>query len=367
MAPTDELVTFGVEEEFLLLDPRHGRPVPAAPALLDKLRDHAGPRAELMRYQVETATAVCTDAAGLLAELTRLRRLVIAGTRSLGCSVVASGTAPFGAPGLSALTDVPRYHGLALRHPALTAVSGVCGCHVHVGVPSRDLGVQVLARIRPWLATLLAISANSPVADGRDTGWASHRYGLATRWPTARPPGVWRNAAEYDHVVREFLARGAAMDERCVYLLARLSPVYPTVEVRVADVCPDAATALLVAVLVRGLVATALAQVRAGVPPLPSPRPWITTGLLAAARYGLDGPGVDPFTGRGVPAWQLVAALMDHAGKALADLGDTATAHDLLHRVRVLGTGAEQQRRLWAGTATAAGMVSGLTAMTGAG
>ena len=99
---------------------------------------------------------------------------------------------------------------------------------MHVGVPSRDLGVQVLARLRPWLASLLAITVNSPIADGRDTAWASSRYLAWSRWPTARPPAVWPDAAAYDAAVRGLIGRGAALDERGIYLLARLSPRPPS-------------------------------------------------------------------------------------------------------------------------------------------
>ncbi|MEU4421577.1 glutamate--cysteine ligase [Actinoplanes sp. NPDC024001] len=366
LGPAAGTVTFGVEEEFLLLDPLIGWPVPVAPALLRLLRDHSGPRAELMRYQFETATAVCTNTGQLRRELVRLRTLAASGARSMGCRLIASGTAPFGAHGLSALSAGPRYRAMALRHPTLTAISGVCGCHVHVGVPSRDLGVRVLARLRPWLATLLAISANSPIAGARDTGWASHRYEVHSQWPTARAPEVWRDAIEYDQAVQQFLRRGAAIDERSVYLLARLSPRCPTVEVRVADTCPDIDTTMLVATLVRALVTAAVTEIHAGVPPVPALRPWVVDGLLAAARNGLDGLGVDPFTGHTTPAWDLVARLLDQVGKALAQLGDTATVDSLLARLRERGTGAARQRRLWISTASVPEVVAGLAAMTDA-
>jgi len=131
---------------------------------------------ELMRFQVETATRVCTSLDGLGRELVRLRRLVAGAAAQLGCCRVASGVAPYRTPGLAAVTAQPRYLELAHRYGRLVADSGTCGCRVHVGVPSRDLGVQVLARLRPWLAPLLAIAVNSPIAHGRDTAWANWRY-----------------------------------------------------------------------------------------------------------------------------------------------------------------------------------------------
>ena len=109
---------------------------------------------------------------------------------------------------------------LARRYGRVVADAGTCGCHVHVGVPSREAGVQVLARLRPWLAPLLAVSANSPIAGGHNTGWASWRYPIQSRWPTATPPEAWPDAAAYDTAVRRLIARGAALDERSVYFLA---------------------------------------------------------------------------------------------------------------------------------------------------
>jgi len=141
--------TFGMEEEFLLLDPVRGRPVPAAPSVLRLLQHDPGVQAELMQYQLETATGVCETADELRAELRRLRRLGSEAAQARGCRLVASGTAPYGSPGLAALTENPRYRELARRYPALTAASGTCACQVHVGIRSRDLGVEVLARLRP--------------------------------------------------------------------------------------------------------------------------------------------------------------------------------------------------------------------------
>ena len=357
-------ITVGVEEEFVLLDPSTGAPVLAAPDLVRMLDGEPGVQQELMRFQVEIATVVCTSLDGVGRELARLRRLLADAAAHLDCRLVASGTAPYRTPGLAAVTDQPRYRELARRYGPLVAEAGTCGCHVHIGVPSRDLGVQVLARLRPWLAPLLAITVNSPIAGGRDTAWASWRYPLWSRWPTATPPAVWGDAAAYDATVRRLIARGAALDERSVYILARLSPRYPTVEVRVADVCLDAGTAVLLAGLTRALVATALAEARRGTPVAAAPAPWVKAALAAAARHGLAGPGVDPFTGQAVDARSLRSRLLDHVHPALSDRGDAETITRLLHRLDERGTGADRQRALFAGAVSAAGFIDALARAT---
>ena len=357
-------ITLGVEEEFVLLDPSTGAVVLAGPELVRMLDGEPGIQQELMQFQVETGTRVCTglDEAGR--ELIRLRRLAAAAAASLGCRLVASGVAPYRTPGLAAVTDQPRYQELARRYGPVVADAGTCACHVHVGVPSRDLGVQVLARLRPWLAPLLAVSANSPIAGGHDTGWVSWRYVLQSRWPTAVPPAVWPDAAAYDTAVRRLIGQGAALDERSVYFLARLSPRYPTVEVRVADVCLDAGTAVLLAGLTRALVATALAEARRGTPAAAAPARQVAAALAAAARQGLAGAGVDPFTGQAVDAPALRSRLLDHVRPALSDHGDTQIITRLLHRLDDRGTGADRQRALFTSAASTPAFITALARAT---
>ena len=357
-------ITLGVEEEFVLLDPCSGAVSLAAPDLLRMLDGEPGVQQELMRFQIEIATPVCTGLDDVGRELARLRRLAADAAVRLGCRLVASGTAPYRTPGLAAVTDQPRYRELARRYGALVADAGTCSCHVHVGVPSRDLGVQVLARLRPWLAPLLAITVNSPIADGHDTAWASWRYPLWSRWPTAAPPTVWPDAAAYDATIRGLIARGAALDERAVYILARLSPRYPTVEVRVADVCLDTSTAVLLAGLTRALVATTLAEARRGVALAAAPAPWVQAGLAAAARHGLTGPGVDPFTGQTADARSLRSRLLDHVHPALSDRGDTEHITGLLRRLDEEGTGADRQRALFAAARSAPAFTEALARAT---
>ena len=74
---------------------------------------------------------------------------------------------------------------------------------------------------------LLAVTANSPITGGHDTGWTSWRYPTWSRWPTAVPTAAVRDAAAYDPAVGRLIGRGAALDERSIYFLARLSPRYP--------------------------------------------------------------------------------------------------------------------------------------------
>jgi carboxylate-amine ligase len=360
--------TLGVEEELLLLDPATGQVTPGAPELLARLGGARWAKAELMRFQFEAVTDVSTSLGRLRAQLAAHRQAAAALAEGLGCLLVASGTAPYDTPGLAHLTLSPRYLALARQFPATVASSGAsCGCHVHVGVGSRDLGVQVLNRLRPWLPTLLAVAANAPLAGGRDTGWASWRYRLWARWPTARPPPACANVAAYDVLVRDLVRRGAALDEPSVYFLARLSPRYPTVEVRVADVCLAVEDAVLLAGLVRALVTTAIWEAEAGLSVRPAATGRIQAAARAAARHGLAGPGLDPWSGARVAQRMLLDRLLGHVWDALARSGDDQEINSLVGRLDRRSTGADRQRALRASGLPAGELASALARATLAG
>ncbi|MGN6242829.1 MAG: carboxylate-amine ligase [Motilibacteraceae bacterium] len=331
------VLTVGVEEEFLLVD-AEGRPLPVAPQVLAHPAA-VGAKAELMTFQLETASSVHTDLASLRAELLALRHGAAAAATASGALLLATGTSPFGLPPELPLTEVPRYRELARRFPGAMPAAASCGCHVHVGVPDRDTGARVLGRLGPWLPVLLALAANSPFGAGADSGWASSRFRLQLTWPSFRPPQRWRDGPSYDASVRSLVRTGRALDERAIYFLARLSPRYPTVEVRVADVCLDVEDAVLLAALVRALVLTSLRSQPAEPPPGRE-----RARLLSAARLGVVPDGRDVSR----PDWLgELRRLLDVVQPALDDTGDAALVARTVDRLATTGGGAHRQRALW--------------------
>ncbi|MFK0168974.1 glutamate--cysteine ligase [Streptomyces sp. NPDC090306] len=340
--------TVGVEEELLLVDPETGEPKAFSAAVLARAaRDDAAPgvfEKELYGQQLEFATRPQADMGALGAEILRCREEAARHSEDLGCAVVALASSPL--PVSPTLTTSERYAWMEERYGLPVQEQLVCGCHVHVAVDSDEEGVAVLDRIRPWLPVLTAISTNSPFWQGRDSGYASYRTQVWTRWPSAGPTEPFGSAEGYHRRVADMVATGAIRDEHMAYFDARLSDTYPTVEVRVGDVCLHADTALLLAALVRGLVETAARQWRSG-----AGVPGHSVSLLRlagwqAARSGLDGPLLDPGTLRPRPARDVVAALLDHVGDALVDSGDTDLARDTVARLVKHGNGARVQREL---------------------
>lgn len=356
--------TVGVEEEFTLLDPGSGAVVPAAGEIIRECDYPTRVVAESMRFIVEARTPVCTTLAEVYDELCALRRRVAEVASRHGAIAVATGVAPFGLPDPPQVTDEPRYNELARLFPTAMRTNGICGCHVHVGVPTRQVAVEALPRLRPWLPPLIALAANSPIWEGEITGWASQRLILASRWPTVMPAPPARSVEEYDQMVDQAVASGQALDRRSVYFLARLSPRYPTIEVRAADMSLTAEEAVAYAGLVRALVTMAVDDAVAGRPVVPVRQELLRWSCRSAARAGLRGMVADPQTGRLVRSWDLIDVMVTRVQPHLRAHGDEALVCSTLSRLRAVGGGADRQRRLFQRAGSPADFVAGLATMT---
>jgi carboxylate-amine ligase len=348
--PPPALTTVGVEEEFLLVDAATGRVSRGAEPVLDALPGELLQyfRGEFHASQVETASPVCRSLSDLGRSLLALREAAARAAADLGLRPLAVGTALLPTAQRPPVSHEPRYRSMAATFGALSDTPGLCGCHVHVGVPDRERAVQVCNLLRPWLPVLQAMTANSPFYAGRDTGHASWRAVLWSRWPSAGPTPYLRNVRHYERAVRDLVASGAMLDDAMVYWYARPSVRYPTVEVRVGDVCPTVTDAVLVAGLIRALVVTLLDDLRIGTAPPHVPDRLLAAAHWRAARDGLDGDLFDVTTRTERPAWELVDRLLAKVRPALERHGDLSLVQAALSHLRTAGTGAARQRRRFA-------------------
>lgn len=344
----NEPVKVGVEEEFLLVDARTGRPAPRIEEVIADAEALAGDAAqpELHRAQIETASPPCETLDQLRESLGGLRsRMAVAADRH-GVRVVASGTYPdeMGAAG-RLITSKERYETMAERNAILADEQLICGCHVHVSVGDPDQAVLVVNRLRRHLPVLLALSANSPFWQGRDTGFASYRTEVWSRWPSWGPPGRFRDSAEYGRVVDSLVAAGVIVDRAMAYWDARPSDRFPTVEIRVADVALTVDGAVALAGLARALVVHAAEEDDAAEDLRPE---WQRAASWLAARHGLDGDLLDAADGATMPARQAVEMLLERLAPTLSRLGDEVAVTERVGAILERGTGAQRQRQAYA-------------------
>ncbi|MFI8960854.1 glutamate--cysteine ligase [Streptomyces sp. NPDC053493] len=358
--------TFGVEEELLLVDPGSGVPRPLAATVTeiaawhaDVLReeDRGEPvKTELFCEMLEIGTRPCATADELAEQLLRARTAAAAAAKEAGAAVAALATAPMRFDPV--LTPDDRYRRIEDRYARLVDDKLTCACHVHVHLVSAEEGVGVLDRIRPWLAPLLALSANSPYWQGEDTGYASWRHQLWSRWPMSGPSELYGDVAALEETTRAMLASEVLVDDHMIYFDARLSRSYPTLEVRVGDVCQHVEDAVLLAVLVRALVETGARAWRAGVAADPVPTVVLRLASWRASRYGVGGELLHPLTWRPAPAADVLQALLDHVAPALRATGDFERAVRAVEELLARGTGADLQRAAYDGGASLAPVVA---------
>lgn len=378
------MTTFGIEEEFFFLTPETMLPADIAEDVYARLS--GDPRwarfvkREFLASQVEHASDVFTDLADAGAALLEFRREVDADAGRHAVCVASTGTSP-DAHAFPSITDVDRYHRVVRDMAGVIADHQMSGLHVHVGVPSREHGVAALNAVRPWLPLLTAMTGNSPLWRGYETGYESWRTVQLRRWTTAGCPPRFADAADYDRRTRQLLGVGGTTDLALIAWNVRLSEHLPTIEFRMADAQLTTDDTLLIAALCRALVVHAIDEVehsgftaaasarpvRAADEPDPDvPPELLSAATLHSAHTGLSGTAFDPASGRLVPAPALVRHLERYLAEPLERMGDREMVHELVEQLLRDGTGAARQlaawqrnglaglRRLYASTITAA-------------
>ncbi len=375
----------GVEEELLLVEPETGRPRAVAGTVLqmanqgaessretggdqagaDQARDDAASlELELQQQQqVETNSRPCHSLTDLYRELRRCRAVAADAAGKAGVQVAALATSPVAVE--PELVTKTRYQRMSEAYGLTAHEQLTCGFHVHVEISSDDEGVAVLDRVGPWLASLLALSANSPFWQEMDSAYASFRYQAWGRWPSSGPTAPFRTAEGYHQALEQMVGTGTLLDTGMIYFDARLSESYPTIEIRIADVCLRSDDAVLIAALARALVETEARASRED-KPAPQLRPeLLRLAAWRASRSGLDDVLVNPVTGQPEQAATVAHLLLDHCHEALADAGDADTVTELLAALLARGNGAAFQRAAYRRTSCLSEVVGSAVAITG--
>ncbi len=350
--PAPAGATFGVEEEFHLVDPETYR-LTRSPALAEAvLRHEVGPHlhAEITTTQLESATGICTGLADLRAELVTTRAEAAGAAARAGVRILAASTHPFDSWHDQDITPAPRYQAMVDRWAGLALQQDICGCHVHVGVPDLDTAVAVMDRARPYLPVLLAMTGSSPFHDGVDTGHDSYRTMWWSRWPTTGPPEYLGSADRFREVVDGLVISGVIADSSHLYWDLRPSSHLPTLEFRLADVCTEVDDVVLHAGLARSLVRVLAARAERG-EPCPDLRPeLLRAARWRAARHGLDDQLFAVLQNELVPARTAVRRQLTELREDLVDHDEWSTVVELVERLFERGTSSSRQRRTWLST-----------------
>ena len=305
--------TVGIEEEYLLVD-RETRDLVSKPdpAMWDGLRDVLGPQVgpEFLKAQIEVGTKKSRTLGEARDDLARLRTELNGVVSEYGAAIIAASTHPFAQWWDQQHTEDARYDQLAADFQQVARRLVICGMHVHVGIDDPDLRIDLMNQVRYFLPHILALTTSSPFWTGRETGLKCYRLSVFKTLPRTGIPEEFSSWSEYERHVQVLINAGCIEDATKLWWDIRPSTRYPTVELRVSDVCTRLADAIAVAALYLALLEM-LFRLRT------ENRKWrtyapmlINENLWRAQRYGVEGSLIDYGRGEMVEFRDLVEELL---------------------------------------------------------
>ncbi|MDE0158020.1 MAG: carboxylate-amine ligase [Gammaproteobacteria bacterium] len=339
-------ITLGVEEEFFLVDPE-SRALLADPdpQIFETCKANQGPHKvvhEFLRSQIEISTRVCTSVDDVRSALMETRRVMIDGAAQHGVALMASSTHPFAAWDEQLPTPNDRYEAFANTYQESVRRLLVGGLHIHAGFGDPETRIRVMTALRRYLPVLNALSASSPFSGGRETGFKCGRLNLMGALPRTSVPRELNSKADFDRLVADYQRMEFISDGSELWWDIRPSHTFPTIELRICDICPRLEDTMGIVALYASLVRWLLRQAREDRLPPEPPTEIITENVWLAQRYGVLAFLGDTMNGGRVDIADMVTRLVD-------DLSEDAQALDCENELRHIldiireGAGADRQ------------------------
>jgi len=345
MAIKEPSLTIGIEEEYLLVD-RETRALASEPpaemlaACETRIKDLVRP--EFLKAQIETGTAVCASIAEAREQLAFLRSNVAEVADEYGLAPIAASTHPFSSWTEQVHTDKERYNELADAMQGVARRLVICGMHVHIGVEDDDFRIDLLNQASYFLPHLLALSTSSPFWRGADTGLKSYRLSVFDELPRTGLPGNFDSFAEYQRHVDMLVNVGVIPDASMLWWDLRPSAKFPTVEMRISDVCTRLDDAIAIAALYQCIVRMLFRLRRSNQRWRAYDAMLVNENRWRAQRYGIDEGMIDFGKGEMVSFSSLIDELLGMVGEDAQALGcEREVAH--VRTILETGTSAHQQ------------------------
>ena len=340
-------VTLGIEEEFFLTDPETRDLLhDPDPRIFEAGAASAGPHGvvqEFLRTQIETNTEVCGSVTDLREALKATRRLVVGAARKYGAEVMAASTHPFAAWESQLPTANQRYEDFAVIFQETVRRLVVNGMHVHAGFGDADSRIRVMTALRRYLPLLNALSGSSPFNDGRETGFKCGRLNLFEAMPRTSLPGPLYSRADFDALIAEYQRLAFIGDGGEIWWDIRPSHKYPTVELRICDVCPRMEDALCIAAIYASLIRMLLRQYHANELPVEPPTEIIVENKWLAQRYGMLAFLGDTRRGGRIDIAEEIEALVEKLAEDARALG---CEDELRHSLTIVREGASADEQI---------------------
>lgn len=341
--------TIGIEEEYLLVD-RQTRNLVSdpSPEMWAAAHEALGARVvpEFLRAQVEVATGVHPTVAEAGEEIGSMRRTLNEVLAVHGAAPMAASTHPFALWWEQQPTDRDRYKVMAQDLGMVARRMVICGMHVHAGIEDPDLRIDLMNQARYFLPHLLTLSTSSPFWGSRYTGLKSYRISTFRTMPRTGLPEEFASWSEYQRHVDVLVRAGIIDDSTKIWWDIRPSARFPTLEMRITDVCTRVEEAVTVAAIYLSILHM-LYRLRMNNQRWRQYAPMlISENIWRAQRYGIEGTLMDYGRGVLVPFEELVEELIEVLRPDAEELG-CLEAVERARSVVEKGTSADRQIRLY--------------------
>ena len=338
--------TVGIEEEYLLVD-RQSRdlireaPPTMLPACEEALEGRVTP--EFLQCQIEVGTRVCGTIAEARDDLAHLRRTVARVARDHGLAMIAASTHPFATWGAQKRTPKERYEVIERDLQDVVRRLLISGMHVHVGVEDDDLRIDLMNQVAYILPHLLALSTSSPFWQSHETGLKSYRIAVWDEMPRTGLPAQFDSYGEFDRHVNVLVSAGLIEDGSKLWWDVRPSVRFPTLEMRMCDICTRLEDTVCIAALYRCWLRM-LYRLRLDNQRWRRYEPMLTNeNRWRAQRYGIDRGLVDFGKGTVVPFAELLEEILTLVRQDAEHLGCVA---EVEHARAILAHGTSAHRQL---------------------
>jgi carboxylate-amine ligase len=336
--------TFGIEEEYHLVD-LESRGFASAPAeLMQQCEKALGKQVapEFFRSQIEIGTSVQKDFKAARRELAGLRRTIADLSGKYAMAPIAASTHPFADRSTLETTPKERYQNLAIDFAGIGRRLAICGMHVHVAIDDDELRIDLMNQVRYFLPHMLMLSTSSPFWQGDDTGLKSYRLAVFHELPRTGLPQRFESYGEYQRTVDVLVRNGVIEDASKVWWDLRPSAKFPTLEMRVTDVCTRIDDAIAIAAIY-ACTLRMLWRLRSSNQKWRSyPAFLIEENRWRAQRYGVRDKLFDFGKGKLVPFATLIDELIDLIAEDAAVLGCEREVRHALN-IATGGTSADRQ------------------------
>ena len=315
--------TIGIEEEYLLVDLESRDLVTEPPdELIDRgLAETDGLMTrEFLQSQLEVGTTKCASVNEAAAEIRELRRTLSNIANDYGCGIIAASTHPFADWTTQRFTPRDRYDKLAQDHQVVARRMLICGMHVHVGLDDDELRIDLMQQATYFLPHILALSTSSPFWQGEPTGLRCYRLSVFDGMPRTGLPQAFDSWAEYERHVSVLIRAGQIEDASKIWWDLRPSIRFPTLEMRIADVCTNAAHAATIAAVFQSVLAMLYELKRNNQRWRAYSRMLVSENRWRAQRYGIDEGLIDFGLGQVVPCEELAEELVELLAPAARNL-----------------------------------------------